>query len=118
MLNVEKYVSKIVTLDMVNGKEITVRVLSVDDDIIKCSKPLMFVPIQDERDQTSTKIITIPYGHPLYQVDSIDVNVNHVITVLEPSVEQQNTYAKYTNSFVSAPANALDNLPDLSKFQL
>ena len=118
MIDINKYVGQIVTLDMVNGKELTLRIKSVDEDKVSCSKPLMFVPVPDEQKPNHTKVIALPYGHPMYEVNDIVLDVNHIITVFQPSQEQKDSYAKHTGSIVAAPANALDNLPDLSKFQI
>jgi len=114
MIDISEHIGKIVTLDLVNGKEITVRIKSIDKDVVCCSKPLMFVPVPDEHHPNTTKVIAIPYGHPMYEVKDINISINHIITVFQPSQDQQESYAKHTGSIVPAPANALDGLPYFS----
>jgi len=118
MVDINKYVGQIVTLDLVNGKEITTRIKSIKLDIVSCSKPLIFIPIQDDQNPGNTRVISIPYGHPLYEVDDIELNINHIITIFKPSQAQQDSYATHTSSVVTAPAGALNDLPDLSKFKI
>jgi hypothetical protein len=117
----EKYLNKIVTLDLVNGKEITTRILEINDNIITCSKPLIFVPIPDEHNRQNMQIMALPYGHPMYDVGkTIEINTNHVITVFTPTIEQQESYAKHTGTIVAVPPSAIDQLDsiDFSKFSL
>jgi hypothetical protein len=115
-----KHLNKIVTLDLVNGKEVTTRINLVNDGTITCSKLLMFVPIPDETNPNNQKIIALPYGYPMNETgDEINLRIEHIITAFTPSQDQQNSYAKHTGSIVAAPASALDQLSgiDLSKFQ-
>jgi hypothetical protein len=118
-------INQIKVLDLVNGKTVTAmirEIIKIDGvSYLSCGKALMFIPMTDPNNPDNTQVQAFPYGYPLYDSgDSINIQVNHIVTIFDPSQGQKDSYAKHTGTIVTAPASALDQLDgiDFSKFQL
>lgn len=102
LATLRKHIGNIVTLDLVNGKDFTARITEVDVATmrVKCSKPLMFVPVQTPE---GMQVQPVNYGYPLYKSeDEIWIDSAHVVMVLIPSPEQIDHYTKKTGSIMTA----------------
>lgn len=109
-----KHVNSVVTLDMVNGKEITARLIAVDDNAgtASISKPLMFMLVDPARGQ----VAALPYGYPLNKADDkLVVELSQIITAFKPVEDQIKVYERETSGIVTAPAGALNDLPPMGE---
>lgn len=110
--NLKKLVGQVVVLDLVTDTEITTKIHDVTDDgYVMCSKPRVFVPMQNPNNPNETQVLCLEYGYPLYQApDMMEIEAAHVFTAFTPSAEQIEHYAQKTSSLVPAGANVLDQL--------
>ena len=111
--SLKKHEGQVVVLDLVQGKEMTTRIKEVrlDDGVVVCSKPMMFIPVPSPTNPTEAQVISVPYGHPMYQTDDeIEVDAGHIFTVFQAGVQQLEVYAHETSSIIPVNAGALAEL--------
>lgn len=113
-----KYIDTVVVLDLVMGREITTRIKSVDTDagVLVCTKPRVFVPVPNPQNQQEAMVITLHYGHPMYQADEeLEIECGHVFTVFKPNEEQIDAYTREVSGIVKAQPGALNQLDHMAK---
>lgn len=112
----EKLVNKVSVLDIVNGREITARVKSVDhaDGTVTVLKPRVFVPVPDPNNPGQASVMALKYGHPMYEAsEELTIDAAHIFTTFDPAPDHVQAYEQTTSSLVTAPAGALGNLPPM-----
>jgi hypothetical protein len=109
-----RFVDSVRTFMLVTGQEITAKVVSVDVDTIRLSKPRMFVPTPNPRSPNELSVMCLPYGYPLYEADEdLRIETNHIVTVFTPKPDMVSAYTQKTSGIVTASANILDQLKGL-----
>lgn len=109
----KEFEGQVVVLDLINGKEMTTRIqeVNVEQGVVVCSKPRMFVPMPDPRNPQNLNVSCFVYGQPMYQAEEVlEIDAAHIFTVFRPSQDQAAAYGRYTSGLVHAPAGALDQL--------
>jgi hypothetical protein len=95
----EKFVGKVVCLDLVNHERPVGRLVEITEDghaVIK--NPFAYVPVQVG---TTMQVQAISYAAPLFDVKKISVSLDHIIARLDVPTQMEQAYVRETSGVIT-----------------
>ena len=133
----KKLIGSVATLDLINGVTVTTKVTDVITEyevksaiaggtdkmeecvpVLVCKDPIEFriemgqptnpnAPVSAQN-QPQAHLVPIPYGSPMYDVTSLQLDITHILACLDTPKHYEDAYNQITSGIVTASANTLD----------
>lgn len=120
--DLKKYVGEVVILDLVNGAQVTTKLISIEDECwAKIGKLLIFQvqaelhnplqPPHPEKNPIEHKVRNAPYGFPLFEMkDETVLDIDHIIMAHDCPDDMAKVYHHVISGIQIADAGALNAL--------
>lgn len=124
-IDLQKYVNQVVTLDLVNGSQVTTRINKIENGVVFCKTLLVFTLSPEPRNPNlppspsnpiEGKVRNMPYGAPLYELPKeVKLDLAHIVLVLPCSKDMADVYTKATSGLVVAGGGTLSQLDQMMR---
>jgi len=98
-IELEKFVGKVVALDMVNRERPVCRITELTDDgYAVCKDPVIYLPMPTPN---GMQVQGISYAGPLFEVKKLRVAFEHIIAVLDVPPQMEQAYIRHASGLVT-----------------
>jgi hypothetical protein len=95
----EKFIGKIVCLDLVNRERPVGRITEITEDgTVVLKEPYIFVPVPVGN---GMQVQALSYAAPLFDVKEIRVHLSHIVLKLELQAQMEQAYIRQTSGLIT-----------------
>lgn len=96
--SLQKYIGKVVALDLVNGHVVTAKLESITDGHAVIKQPLEFTYAM--RKPGELQVGSLPYGAPLFKVEHMEIDLTHILGAFDVPQAMEENYIRETTGIV------------------
>lgn len=96
--DLEPFVGKVVCLDLVNRERPVAKLTEVTDDHVVLKDPYIYVPVPVGQ---SMQVQALTYAAPLFDVKTLTVALDHIVTRLDVQGQMEQAYTRQTSGLIT-----------------
>jgi hypothetical protein len=105
-----QYVGRIVVLDLVSRERPVCKITKISEDgVVSITNPINYMPVprNGTDGETSYGIVPVPYAAPLFDVDKMELDCEHIISIIVPPQQIEQLYASTFGGIVTPSSPGL-----------